>query len=125
MEEEESPLTICVCSLKLTKIQWVTESVQCLAVLITLWILNNLWKHYLCSIQETRAKRSWSVRILNSLVLFKIYDVDNDGFVTKEELLVILKTLVLHSLKDEQLEQIVDRTIDELDTDGDGKLNYE
>lgn len=62
---------------------------------------------------------------LNSLVLFKIYDVDNDGFVTKEELLVILKTLVLHSLKDEQLEQIVDRTIDELDTDGDGKLNYE
>ena len=44
---------------------------------------------------------------------------------TREELLVILKTLVLHSLKDDQLEQIVDRTIDELDLDGDGKLNYE
>ena len=51
--------------------------------------------------------------------------MDNDGFVTREELLVILKTLVLHSLKDDQLEQIVDRTIDELDLDGDGKLNYE
>ena len=38
---------------------------------------------------------------------------------------MILKTLVLHSLKDDQLEQIVDRTIDELDLDGDGKLNYE
>ncbi len=50
--------------------------------------------------------------------------MDGDGYVTKEELLVILKTLVLHSLKDEQLEQIVERTIDELDTDGDGKLNY-
>ena len=57
--------------------------------------------------------------------MFKIYDVDSDGYITREELLVILKTLVLHSLKDDQLEQIVERTIDELDEDGDGKLNYE
>ena len=57
--------------------------------------------------------------------LFNIYDIDGDGFVTKEELFVILKSLVGNSLTNAQLEQISTKTIDDVDTTGEGKMGFE
>ncbi|ANZ76150.1 BA75_02569T0 [Komagataella pastoris] len=56
---------------------------------------------------------------------FKIYDIDRDGFISNGELFIILKTMVGGNLKDEELQQIVDRTLMENDLDGDGKLSFE
>ena len=41
----------------------------------------------------------------------RIYDMDNDGFVSNGELFQVLKMMVGNNLKDAQLQQIVDKTI--------------
>ena len=41
----------------------------------------------------------------------RIYDMDNDGFVSNGELFRVLKMMVGNNLKDTQLQQIVDKTI--------------
>merc|ERR1712045_1006464 len=56
---------------------------------------------------------------------FRIYDMDNDGFVSNGELFQVLKMMVGNNLKDTQLQQIVDKTIIYADQDGDGKISYE
>ncbi|KAI0685990.1 calcium/calmodulin-dependent protein phosphatase [Cytidiella melzeri] len=56
---------------------------------------------------------------------FKVYDMDRDGFISNGELFLVLKMMVGNNLKDGQLQQIVDKTIMEADTDGDGKLSFE
>ena len=56
---------------------------------------------------------------------FKIYDIDKDGFISNGELFIVLKIMVGSNLDDEQLQQIVDRTIVENDSDGDGRLSFE
>jgi serine/threonine-protein phosphatase 2B regulatory subunit len=45
------------------------------------------------------------------LFLFRIYDIDNDGFISNGELFQVLKMMVGNNLKDAQLQQIVDKTI--------------
>ena len=42
---------------------------------------------------------------------FKIYDMDNDGYITYEDLIQVLKLMVGSNLKDDQLKQLVNRTI--------------
>jgi hypothetical protein len=71
-----------------------------------------------------------------------VYDVDRDGFISNGELFLVLKMMVGNNLKvnfhqcapylqklmicqDQQLQQIVDKTIMEADLDGDGKLSFE
>jgi len=56
---------------------------------------------------------------------FKVYDMDRDGFISNGELFLVLKMMVGNNLKDQQLQQIVDKTIMEGDKDGDGKLNFQ
>ncbi|PAA63863.1 hypothetical protein BOX15_Mlig029669g2 [Macrostomum lignano] len=56
---------------------------------------------------------------------FKIYDIDKDGYISNAELFKVLKMMVGNNLKDEQLQQIVDKTIIFADKDGDGKISYE
>ncbi|EIW68813.1 hypothetical protein TREMEDRAFT_74178 [Tremella mesenterica DSM 1558] len=56
---------------------------------------------------------------------FKVYDMDRDGFISNGELYLVLKQMVGNNLKDQQLQQIVDKTIMEADKDGDGKLSFE
>ena len=45
------------------------------------------------------------------LFIYRIYDMDNDGFVSNGELFQVLKMMVGNNLKDTQLQQIVDKTI--------------
>ena len=77
------------------------------------------------------------------LVAFKVYDVDRDGYISNGELFLVLKMMVGNNLKvrllnciqtqtflnarlqDQQLQQIVDKTIMEADLDGDGKLSFD
>lgn len=57
--------------------------------------------------------------------LFKVYDIDNDGYISNGELYLVLRLMVANSLTEVQLQQLVDRTIVEADQDGDGKLSFE
>lgn len=56
---------------------------------------------------------------------FNIYDIDKDGYISNGELFQVLKMMVGGNLKDWQLQQLVDKTIITLDTDGDGKISFE
>jgi len=55
---------------------------------------------------------------------FRIYDIDNDGFISNGELFQVLKMMVGTNLKEQQLQQIVDKTIIYADKDGDGKISF-
>jgi len=57
--------------------------------------------------------------------IFKIYDIDNDGYISNGELFTVLKGMVGENLNDVQLQQVVDKTILFADKDGDGKLSKE
>ncbi|KAK4152931.1 hypothetical protein C8A00DRAFT_34328 [Chaetomidium leptoderma] len=56
---------------------------------------------------------------------FKVYDIDRDGYISNGELFIVLKMMVGNNLKDQQLQQIVDKTIMEADMDNDGKISFE
>lgn len=56
---------------------------------------------------------------------FKVYDMDRDGYISNGELYIVLKMMVGNNLRDQQLQQIVDKTIMEGDKDGDGRLSFE
>ena len=57
--------------------------------------------------------------------IFQIYDMDNDGFISNGELFMVLKKMCGDNLTEEQLQEIVDRTILEGDLDKDGKLSFQ
>lgn len=59
------------------------------------------------------------------LVVFRIYDVNNDGYISNGDLFAVLKIMVGDNLTEVQLQQLVDRTIATGDTDCDGKLSFE
>merc|ERR1712096_45413 len=56
---------------------------------------------------------------------FRIYDMNNDGFISNGELFQVLKMMVGTNLKEQQLQQIVDKTIIYADKDGDGKISFD
>ncbi len=56
---------------------------------------------------------------------FRMYDLDNSGAVTRDELLVILQMMVGSNITEEQLGSIADRTIAEADEDASGAITYE
>ena len=55
---------------------------------------------------------------------FEIYDVNRDGFISNGDLFKILKLMTNEDLADEQLQQLVDRTMRDADIDGDGLLSF-
>lgn len=55
---------------------------------------------------------------------FKIYDIDRDGFIGNGELFIVMKMMVGKNLQDQELQQIVDKTMMEADDDGDGRLSF-
>jgi serine/threonine-protein phosphatase 2B regulatory subunit len=96
----------------------------------------SLWVGSAHSAAEEGGKKSFDVSSFHALpsalfsdlgfqVAFKVYDMDRDGFISNGELFLVLKMMVGSNLKDQQLQQIVDKTIMEADKDGDGKLSFE
>ena len=51
--------------------------------------------------------------------------MDRDGYISNGELYLVLKMMVGNNLKEAQLQQLVDKTIMEADTDMDGKISFE
>ena len=51
--------------------------------------------------------------------------MDKDGFISNGELFQVLKLMVGDNLQDQQLQQIVDKSIMYADKDGDGKVSFE
>jgi serine/threonine-protein phosphatase 2B regulatory subunit len=57
---------------------------------------------------------------------FDVYDVDLDGYISKDDLLYITKLLVGSNLNDDQVISLVDQTILDADTlDMDGKISFQ
>lgn len=56
---------------------------------------------------------------------FNVYDIDGDGYISNGELYMTLKQMSGTNLTEEQLQQVVDKTIMENDLNHDGKLSFE
>lgn len=59
------------------------------------------------------------------LVVFKVYDVRGDGYLTADELYEVLKTVVGKHLSDKHLMDIAEQTVTEADLDKDGKISFD
>ncbi|KAF0985955.1 hypothetical protein HZS_3365 [Henneguya salminicola] len=59
------------------------------------------------------------------IVIFDIYDINRDGYITNGELYSVLKSMIGNNLKDAQLQQIVDKTMICYDDDNDGRISYD
>ncbi|CAH2016831.1 unnamed protein product [Acanthoscelides obtectus] len=71
--------------------------------------------------------REEKLRCKNFIILFafKMYDLDNDDMISKDELLAILHMMVGTNISEEQLISIAERTILEADEDGDQMISFE
>uniref|UniRef100_A0A3P9DEN3 Calcineurin-like EF-hand protein 1 n=1 Tax=Maylandia zebra TaxID=106582 RepID=A0A3P9DEN3_9CICH len=58
------------------------------------------------------------------LFAFRLYDLDRDGKISRDELLQVLRMIVGVNVSDEELGSIADRTIQEADTNGDGCISF-
>ncbi|XP_078591012.1 uncharacterized protein LOC144870558 isoform X2 [Branchiostoma floridae x Branchiostoma japonicum] len=72
------------------------------------------------SVEEFIAMMERSRMMDSTLELFKFFDKDGSGFLTKEEIRQAMK-----ELGSEQSDGELDVMMKEYDTDGDGKINYE
>ncbi|XP_033106361.1 calcineurin B homologous protein 1-like [Anneissia japonica] len=75
-------------------------------------------------------KKSDSEAAVNSVesklkFAFRMYDLDSDDKISKEELLVVLEMMVGNNITDDQLGLIADRTIKEADQDNQGHITFE
>lgn len=57
-------------------------------------------------------------------VAFKLYDLDNDDMISRDELLAILHMMVGANISEEQLVSIAERTILEADEDKDQMISF-
>lgn len=56
---------------------------------------------------------------------FKIFDIDNDGYISNGELFVVLKMMIGENISDNDLQDLVDRTITEADVEYDQRISFE
>lgn len=86
------------------------------------------FKEFIEGLSQTSSKSKFSVKSDKEQKLrfaFRIYDMDRDGYISNGELFQVLKMMVGSNLKDTQLQQIVDKTIQIHDRDGDGRISFE
>jgi len=57
--------------------------------------------------------------------IFQFYDINGDGFISNGELFSVLQMMVGDNLNEVQLQQVVDKTIQQFDRDGDEKISYD
>ncbi|CAK5079041.1 unnamed protein product [Meloidogyne enterolobii] len=56
---------------------------------------------------------------------FSMYDLNKNGYITRDEFKFILNMMVGSNITPDQLDSIADRTITEADADKDGKISFE
>lgn len=81
------------------------------------------FKEFVCGLAQFAAVRDNNDAKLE--FIFRIYDMDRDGFISNGELFQVLKMMVGKNLTDSQLQQIVDKTILYLDKDDDGRISFD
>jgi hypothetical protein len=54
-----------------------------------------------------------------------MYDKDEDGFIDKNDMFALMKLMIGNELSDAQISEIVEKTLQDLDEDKDGKLSFE
>lgn len=65
------------------------------------------------------------ILLLFVLVAFKMYDLDDDESISRDELLNILHMMVGANISQDQLLSIAERTILEADQSGQGKISFD
>ncbi|XBW36870.1 hypothetical protein QEN19_002449 [Hanseniaspora menglaensis] len=55
---------------------------------------------------------------------FKIFDIDNDGYISNGELFLVLKMMIGDNLSDENLQDLVDRAIMDADIQNDKMISF-
>ncbi|KAM8833420.1 calcineurin B homologous protein 1 [Synchiropus picturatus] len=80
-------------------------------------------------IEDNEKNKNPSSEPLNSrtnklLFAFRLYDLDRDDKISRDELLQVLRMMVGVNISDEQLGSIADRTIQEADTNGDNSISF-
>lgn len=90
------------------------------------------FNHFLKTLARFRAidKKKDSEAAVNSRIeklkfAFRMYDIDGDDKISREELLEVLHMMVGVNISDEQLGSIADRTIVEADKDSDGMISFD
>jgi len=56
--------------------------------------------------------------------VFKIYDIDSNGFITHNELYEILRKMIGKTTTDQQIQQMADQVITEMDLDADNQISF-
>ena len=82
----------------------------------------------LCSKPHATATPSASVaRVVESAapVVFSVYDVDHDGFISVEDLTSVLSALVGTNLGEDEIARLARNTVKEYDSDGDDMLSID
>ncbi|KAK2103775.1 Ca2+-binding actin-bundling protein (actinin), alpha chain (EF-Hand protein super) [Saguinus oedipus] len=69
-------------------------------------------------------KLHWLYKLQDGKVAFRLYDLDKDDKISRDELLQVLRMMVGVNISDEQLGSIADRTIQEADQDGDSAISF-
>lgn len=57
-------------------------------------------------------------------MVFRAFDTDRDGYLMRDEVSSVLKMMVQSTMTDEQLKNVVEKTVDQADKDKDGKLSF-
>merc|ERR1712025_350093 len=76
-------------------------------------------------IKKNAEKNKLNTRMEKLHFAFRMYDLDGDDKISKEELLAVLTMMVGNNISTEQLISIAERTIMEADTDKDDLISFE
>lgn len=87
------------------------------------------FRQFMKTLARLRPIKTFRHNVLNTReeklsFLFKMYDIDEDGVLAKEELMNILQLLLGHKVSEENLINIAERTITEADTSGQGVIGF-
>ena len=72
-----------------------------------------------------KSKKQGSAKYEKLMFAFKIFDIDNDGYISNGELFLVLKMMLGDNLSDEHLQDLVDRAIMEADVYNDHMISFE
>ena len=63
-------------------------------------------------------------REVKTYYAFKIYDFDEDGYLSTEDVTILVRKLVGINLRDEEIQSVVAQVMDEADLDGQTSLSF-
>ncbi|XP_065883580.1 calcineurin B homologous protein 1-like [Dysidea avara] len=81
----------------------------------------------LATFRRTEAKHSSELNTVDKKIefVFRVYDIDRDGYISKDDLIHILRCLVGVSIAEEQVKGIAHRTLREADKDEDKLISLD